>query len=73
MGGTLPPVLWDGVAPEGGPQAMRLTDGPVLNLNLPKAGAMDQAKPAVTPTLERGEITEPPAVVLPEAQAALAS
>ncbi|OYW89815.1 MAG: hypothetical protein B7Z13_16085, partial [Caulobacterales bacterium 32-67-6] len=73
VGGTLPPVLWDGVAPESGPQAMRLTDGPVLNLNLPKAGAMDQANPSVAATLERGEISEPAPVVLPEAQAALAS
>ncbi|MDP1872556.1 parallel beta-helix domain-containing protein [Phenylobacterium sp.] len=73
VGGTLPPVMWDGVAPETGPQAMRITDGPVLNLNLPKAGAMDQANPSVTPTLERGEILEPAAVVLPEAQAALIS
>ena len=64
--------MWDGVAPPEGPQAMRLTDGPVLNLNLPKSGAMDQANPSVTPTLERGEITEPAAVLLPEAQAALA-
>lgn len=71
VGGTLPPVLWDGVAPASGPQAMRLTDGPVLNLNLPKAGALDQANPSVTPTLERGDISEPPPVVLPEAQAAL--
>jgi parallel beta-helix repeat protein len=73
VGGTLPPVLWDGVAPEAGPQAMRITDGPVLNLNLPKAGAMDQANPSVAATLERGEISEPAPVVLPEAQAALAS
>jgi parallel beta-helix repeat protein len=71
VGGTLPPVLWDGVTPASGPQAMRLTDGPVLNLNLPKAGALDQANPSVTPTLERGDISEPPPVVLPEAQAAL--
>lgn len=73
VGGTLPPVLWDGVAPDGGPQAMRITDGPVLNLNLPRAGAMEQANPSVAATLERGEISEPAAVVLPEAQAALAS
>ena len=71
VGGTLPPVLWDGVAPASGPQAMHLTDGPVLNLNLPKAGALDQANPSVTPTLERGDISEPPTVVLPDAQAAL--
>lgn len=72
VGGTLPPVLWDGVMPEAGPQAMRLTDGPVLNLNLPRAGALDQANPSVTPTLVRGDIGEPPPVVLPEAQVALA-
>ena len=72
VGGALPPILWDGVPAADGPQALRLTDGPVLNLNLPAAGAMDQARPDVTPALTRGEIAEPAPVELPAAQAALA-
>lgn len=72
VGGALPPILWDGVPAAEGPQALRLTDGPVLNLNLPAAGAMDQARPDVTPALTRGEIAEPAPVELPAAQAALA-
>lgn len=72
VGGALPPILWDGVPAAEGPQALRLTDGPVLNLNLPAAGAMDQARPDVTPALTRGEIVEPAPVELPAAQAALA-
>ena len=70
VGGALPPILWDGVAAAAGPQALRLADGPVLNLNLPAPGAMAEARPDVTPVLERGEIREPEPVVLPEAQTA---
>ncbi|WP_333587567.1 parallel beta-helix domain-containing protein [Phenylobacterium sp.] len=70
VGGALPPILWDGVAAAAGPQALRLADGPVLNLNLPAPGAMAEARPDVTPVLERGEISEPEPVVLPEAQTA---
>ena len=58
------------VAAAAGPQALRLADGPVLNLNLPAPGAMAEARPDVTPVLERGEISEPEPVVLPEAQTA---
>lgn len=79
-GGTLPPVMWDGVTvdprtgetPEGAGKVVA-TDGPVLNLNLPAAGAMDRARPQVTPTLGAEPSPEPTAVALPKAQAALGS
>lgn len=79
-GGVLPPVMWDGVTvdprsgetPAGAGKVM-LSNGPVLNLNLPAAGAMDRARPSVTPTLGAETLPEPAAVVLPHAQAALGS
>ncbi|WP_374576211.1 parallel beta-helix domain-containing protein [Phenylobacterium sp.] len=79
-GGMLPPVLWDGVtvdprsgeSPEGAGQMM-LSDGPVMNLNLPAPSEMERARPEVTPTLGSGPLPEPPAVSLPPAQAALGS
>lgn len=75
LGGGLPPVLWDGVtAYAAGPQTVRLyvKDGPVVNLNLPKPGATDQARPTVAATL--GEpLPEPAAVTLPADQLAAAS
>jgi len=79
-GGVLPPVMWDGVTvdprsgetPAGAGKVM-LSNGPVLNLNLPAAGAMDRARPSVTPTLGAETLPEPAAVVLPPAQAALGS
>ncbi len=77
VGGTLPPVMWDGVTayktPDGravaatGPIA--ISDGPLLNLNLPVPGApVDAAKPAVVTTAPRLALPEPPAIVLPAAQ-----
>lgn len=79
-GGVLPPVMWDGVTvdphtgqtPEGAGKVVA-TDGPVMNLNLPAAGAMDRARPEVTPTLGGEPPPEPAAVILPKAQAALGS
>ncbi|MFZ5728449.1 MAG: hypothetical protein A2882_15935 [Phenylobacterium sp. RIFCSPHIGHO2_01_FULL_70_10] len=73
LGGTMPPVMWDGVGPEGAGEAQKinLLNGPVINLNLPKAGAMDQARPEVAAKIEQGAVAEPAAVVLPEDQAAL--
>jgi parallel beta-helix repeat protein len=72
MGGAVPPVLWDGVTSyAAGPQTVRLyvKDGPVANLNLPKPGATDQAKPTLAQSL--GEpLPEPPAVTLPADQLA---
>ncbi|MET0336637.1 MAG: parallel beta-helix domain-containing protein [Caulobacter sp.] len=81
VGGVIPPILWDGVTSysKGAqkvsvPANMRLTDGPVLNLNLAAPAAMDTAKPGVEPTIHAGgAIAEPAAVVLPAEQAKLAS
>jgi hypothetical protein len=79
-GQALPPVIWDGVTnftPKGmsEPQVVRVRalDGPVLSLGLPAPGALMQAKPSVTPTLDHGAIEEPKPVALPTVQAALAS
>jgi parallel beta-helix repeat protein len=78
MGGSLPPVVWDGVtgftrkgqtAPE--VVRVRITDGPVANLHFAAPGAILTAKPAVTPTIDDGAIAEPAAVVLPKGQAGL--
>lgn len=78
MGGTLPPVIWDGVtnytrkgatAPE--VVHVRLTDGPVANLHFAAPGSIFTAKPEVTPTIDDGPIAEPKPVVLPKAQASL--
>lgn len=78
VGGALPPVMWDGVTtdPRTGETSaeagrMALSDGPVLNLNLPSASEMDRANPSVTPTLGEASLPEPAAVVLPPAQAKL--
>jgi hypothetical protein len=73
MGGSIPPVLWDGVTSyvkPGGPQMseavkLSITDGPVANLNLKVQGAPNaQANPVVTATLSDGPIAAPPAVAL---------
>ena len=71
-GGSLPPVLWDGVTTyvggTGPAPRLWLKDGPVLNLNLPKAGEVEQARPAVTASLGSAGLPEPAAVVLPAGQ-----
>ena len=78
MGGTIPPVVWDGVTnftPKGmtAPIAVHVhfTDGPVANLHFAAPGNVFSAKPQVSPTLDDGAIAEPKPVVLPKAQAAL--
>jgi parallel beta-helix repeat protein len=78
MGGSLPPVIWDGVTNftrkgASAPEAVhvRLLDGPVANLHFAAPGAVMTAKPQVTPSIDDGAIAEPAAVVLPKAQAAL--
>ena len=80
VGGGLPPVMWDGVdnyTRKGAtaPEAVRLniSDGPVVNLNLPAPGQVMRANPKVTPTIDGGVIVEPKAVVLPKAQVARGS
>jgi len=73
VGGTLPPVMWDGVTrfkrPDGSasPDGVRIVsrDGPVLNLNLKDQGAsMATAQPSVTATLGAGDLPQPAPVVL---------
>ncbi len=78
LGGTLPPVVWDGVTgftPKGmtKPVAVHVhfTDGPVANLHFNAPGNIFSAKPEVKPQLDDGPIAEPKPVVLPKAQAGL--
>ena len=74
MGGALPPVVWDGVTSFAGMSdvvQVWITDGPILNLNLPAPGQIDQAKPSVAKTIGDARIAEPQAVVLPKRQSDL--
>ena len=74
LGGSVPPVIWDGVTSAPGnieTVRVRITDGPVLNLQLPSPGALLQAKPVVTKSLGDAQIAEPKPVVLPKRQADL--
>ncbi len=81
VGGTLPPVMWDGVTkftvPGGaetladGPIAVH--DGPMINLNLGTHGTPPSAaQPSVATVLASATLPEPPTVVLPAAQEARA-
>jgi parallel beta-helix repeat protein len=82
IGGTLPPVMWDGVtkytvpcgaAVDGGNTQILVNDLPLLNLNLGTQGAgVEAAKPDVSRTAAMVTLPEPPAVVLPAAQEAKA-
>jgi parallel beta-helix repeat protein len=78
LGGSLPPVVWDGVtnytrkgasAPEA--VKVRLVDGPVANLHFKEPGNVFSAKPELKPTIDDGPLAEPKPVVLPKAQAGL--
>jgi hypothetical protein len=63
--------MWDGVtayATPGPVPRLYLKDGPVLNLNLTSAGALESAKPSVSATLGSPGLVEPPPVVLPASQ-----
>jgi len=74
VGGTIPPVLWDGVtahAQNSDVVRVRIEDGPVLNLRLKGPGQLMSADPTVTPTAGEAAIAEPKAVVLPAEQAGL--
>lgn len=78
MGGSIPPVVWDGVTnftPKGQTAPVmvhvRFTDGPVANLHFAAPGSIFSAKPEVTPTIDNGAIAEPKLVVLPKAQGGL--
>jgi hypothetical protein len=78
LGGTLPPVVWDGVnnyTRKGatGPETVkvRLIDGPVANLHFAAPGNVFSAKPQSVPSIDDGPIAEPKPVVLPKGQAGL--
>ncbi|WP_293898409.1 parallel beta-helix domain-containing protein [Phenylobacterium sp.] len=74
FGGSLPPVMWDGVTSyPGSPEVahVRLTDGPILNLHLTAPGALMTAKPTKTATEGDAKVVEPKPVVLPRRQADL--
>jgi len=67
--------MWDGVTQAGGvsaPVKLWLKDGPVLNLRLPKAGALEAANPDVVASLGGPGQAEPRPVALPSRQAKLA-
>ena len=82
VGGTLPPVMWDGittftvpggaaVTPEGG---IFVNDGPLLNLNLKVHGTPPSAaQPRVDAAMMPGTLPEPAMIVLPAAQEARAA
>jgi parallel beta-helix repeat protein len=78
LGGTVPPIVWDGVTNyvrkgQTTPEAVhvRLLDGPVADLHFAAPGNVFSAKPELKPTIDDGAIAEPKPVVLPKAQAAL--
>lgn len=82
VGGTLPPVMWDGittftvpggaaVTPEGG---IFVNDGPMLNLNLKVHGTPPSAaQPSVGTAMMMATLPEPAKIVLPAAQEARAA
>jgi parallel beta-helix repeat protein len=80
FGGSLPPIIYDGVhqfthpggATETDPGVMAISDGPVLNLNLKVQGtSTDKAQPTKSGSLNNGAVAAPPHVVLPAEQMAL--
>ena len=78
LGGSLPPVVWDGVSNytrkgQSAPEVVRvrLIDGPVANLHFAAPGNVFSAKPEVKPNVDDGPIAEPKPVVLSRAQAGL--
>jgi len=78
VGGSLPPIVWDGVsnytrkgatAPE--VVHVRLLDGPVADLHFAAPGNVFSAKPEIRPSIDDGAIAEPKPVVLPKGQTGL--
>ncbi len=76
LGGTLPPVMWDGITqftvPGGALTNVQggifVADGPMVNLNLKTQGTdASKAQPAMG-TLAKATLTQPAKVVLPAAQ-----
>jgi hypothetical protein len=83
VGGTLPPVMWDGITRFTAPGATTATeadgpilvnDGPLLSLNLAIWGTpVTAARPSVGTMTIQAKLEEPPTVQLPEAQLARAA
>ncbi len=82
VGGTIPPVMWDGVTsfvvPGGKPMDadgnLYVAQGPMLNLNLGKQGTpVANAKPSIDDALSMLAVPQPEPVVLPAAQEARAA
>ncbi len=81
LGGTLPPVMWDGVTgytiPGGGgataDAGVMVSDGPMVNLNLKMQGAPPTAAQPALAAKATATLPEPPLVVLPAAQEARAA
>ena len=81
VGGTLPPVMWDGITgytvPGGAAVATQggifVNDGPMLNLNLKTHGTPPSAaQPTVGTAMLQATLPEPATVALPAAQEARA-
>jgi parallel beta-helix repeat protein len=82
VGGSLPPVMWDGITsftvPGGAAKTAEggifVNDGPLLNLNLKVHGTPPTAaQPSVGTSMIMATLPEPPKVVLPAAQEARAA
>lgn len=83
VGGTLPPVMWDGVTSFTAPGAAMATaadglilvnDAPMLSLNLGTWGTpMSAAKPTVSTAMGMATLAELPTISLPPAQLARAA
>lgn len=74
LGGDVPPIMWDGVTSYPGIEGtvkVKITDGPILNLNLPAPGEVEKARPVIAKTIGDVQLAEPKAVVLPKPQADL--
>lgn len=83
IGGTIPPVMWDGVqrftapgsaTPTEADGPILVNDGPLLSLNLGTWGTpLTQAKPTVGNMMLMATLPEPAAIQLPAAQLARAA
>ena len=82
VGGTLPPIMWDGVTgykvPGGegiaAPLGLAVSDGPMLTLGLVAQGTpISAARPTLAPPYTGAPLAEPAAIVLPAAQSARAA
>ena len=82
VGGTLPPVMWDGITSFTSPAGvvteadggLFVNDGPMLNLGLKAHGTpVSAAKPTLATIMTMATLPEPAVIVLPAAQEARAA